>query len=184
MREEDIRVGMMLMRVSKSAFGVHGKGAVDIVVQVAPLRFANGGDYDYAPEMYEIHGRPAVPAQEAKCAPAPPPPPRPTRQHPGLGAKYDAGKPIWTLLFSAQGMLASLRGVVDVLMFGAKKYAAFSWRTVPDAETRYLNALTRHYVAIMEGGLTAHDDESGELHIDHLNCNGLFLGELARKDKK
>lgn len=166
MRREDIEVGMMLKRHPKCGrWGMHSPGAVGKVVQVSPLRFDNGDDYVYAPEVYEIHALPAT-------------------QHPGLGAKYDAGKPIWTLLFSARGMLASLRGVVDVLMFGTKKYAAFSWRTVPDAETRYLNALTRHYVAIMEGGLTARDEESGELHIDHLNCNGLFLGELARKGKK
>lgn len=183
MKREDIKVGMMLKRnPTCGSWGKHASGTVARVEQVKPLRFYNGGDYDYAPEMYELYGPPAAPVQEAECAP--PPPPRTATQHPGLGAKYDAGKPIWTLLFSAQGMLASLRGVVDVLMFGAKKYAAFSWRTVPDAETRYLNALTRHYVAIMEGGLTARDEESGELHIDHLNCNGLFLGELARKDKK
>lgn len=173
---DDIEVGMMLKRLATCGrWGMHSPGAVDMVSNVSPLRFYNGGDYAYSPLSYS-------PYLKAVCAPAPDP--RPTAQHPQLGAKYDAGKPIWTLLFSAQGMLASLRGVVDVLMFGAKKYAAFSWRTVPDAETRYLNALTRHYVAIMEGGLTARDDESGELHIDHLNCNGLFLGELARKDKK
>lgn len=98
------------------------------------------------------------------------------------GLKFDAGKDQWGLLLSGKGMLAAVRGVVHVLMFGAKKYAAHSWRDVEDNERRYLDGLMRHYSAIMEHGLKALDEESGMLHIDHLNCNGLFLGELARKE--
>lgn len=99
------------------------------------------------------------------------------------GLKFDAGKEQWDLLLSVKGMLAAVRGVVGVLMFGAKKYAAHSWREVEDNERRYLDGLMRHYVAIKLHGLQAKDEESGLFHIDHLNCNGLFLGELARKDK-
>lgn len=96
------------------------------------------------------------------------------------GLKFDAGKDKWELLLSVKGMLQAVRGVVRVLMFGEKKYAAHSWRQVEDNERRYLDGLMRHYVAIMEHGLAAVDEESGLLHIDHLNCNGLFLAELAR----
>lgn len=99
------------------------------------------------------------------------------------GLKFDAGKDQWGLLLSGKGMLNAVRGVVRVLMFGAKKYAAHSWREVEDNERRYLDGLMRHYSEIMEHGLDARDSESGLLHIDHLNCNGLFLGELARKKK-
>lgn len=99
------------------------------------------------------------------------------------GLKFDAGKLQWGLLLSGRGMIRALQGVVHILMFGAKKYAAHSWREVEDNERRYLDGLMRHYAAIMEYGLDARDSESGELHIDHLNCNGLFLGELARNAK-
>jgi len=96
------------------------------------------------------------------------------------GFKFDQGKDEWHLLLSGKGMIRALRGVVGILMFGAKKYAAHSWREVEDNERRYLDGLFRHYSAIMEEGLQAVDEESGKLHIDHLNCNGLFLGEIAR----
>lgn len=96
------------------------------------------------------------------------------------GLKFDAGKDKWELLLSVKGMLKAVRGVVRVLMFGEQKYAAHSWRGVEDNERRYLDGLMRHYAAIMEHGLKAVDEESGLLHIDHLNCNGLFLAELAR----
>lgn len=99
------------------------------------------------------------------------------------GLKFDGGKTQWSLLLSGKGMLNALRGVVGILMFGAKKYKAYSWREVEDNERRYLDALFRHYSEIMEHGLDSRDEESGKLHIDHLNCNGLFLGELARKAK-
>ena len=97
------------------------------------------------------------------------------------GLKFDGGKAQWSLLLSTKGMLAAVKGVLSVLTFGANKYAAHSWREVEDNERRYSDALFRHLVAIQEHGLKAVDEESGLLHIDHLNCNGLFLAELARK---
>lgn len=103
-----------------------------------------------------------------------------TKQGQAGGLKFDAGKMQWSLLLSDKGMIQAVQGVVRILMFGAKKYAAHSWREVEDNERRYLDGLMRHYAAIMEHGLQARDEESGELHIDHLNCNGLFLGEIAR----
>ena len=108
------------------------------------------------------------------------PPAAPLKGQAG-GLKYDAGKDQWSLLLSAKGMLAALTGVVRVLMFGAKKYEAHSWRGVEDNERRYMDGLMRHYAAILEHGLDSVDPESGLMHIDHLNCNGLFLAELARK---
>lgn len=84
------------------------------------------------------------------------------------GMKYDEGKPrMWLLPFE------SLYEIAKVLTFGAKKYAAFSWQTVPDAEERYTNALLRHLTAIQYG--ETHDPESGLLHWSHVGCNALFL---------
>lgn len=83
-------------------------------------------------------------------------------------AKKDAGKPrMWLLPF------VSLYEIAKVLTFGAKKYAAHSWQTVPDGEERYANALMRHLTSINEGEI--YDKESGLLHIAHVGCNALFL---------
>lgn len=82
--------------------------------------------------------------------------------------KFDAGKPrMWLLPF------VSLYEIARVLTFGAKKYAAHSWQTVPDGEERYTNALLRHLTSIQEG--ETHDKESGLLHWSHVGCNALFM---------
>ena len=93
------------------------------------------------------------------------------------GMKYDGGKPRWSLL--------PWRGaakVVEVLEFGAHKYAPNSWRTIPDARQRYMDALIRHVVAIQTGELI--DPESGLSHIDHVATNALFLAEFDAEDRE
>jgi hypothetical protein len=90
------------------------------------------------------------------------------------GMKYDEGKArMWLLPFE------SLHEVARVLTFGAKKYAAHSWQTVPDGEERYTNAMLRHMVAIQAGEV--YDPESGLLHWAHVACNALFLLWFAVK---
>jgi len=120
------------------------------------------------------------------CAIAPPPPknkvvkaqiegkPLPSAQ--GTGMKFDGGKPRWSLLM--EGMSKALEGVAKVLTFGANKYAAHSWRTVPEGKERYRDALYRHLAAIEQGEEL--DPESGLRHWDHVICNALFLSELNR----
>lgn len=101
---------------------------------------------------------------------------------PGSGArdlKFDAGKPRWSLLTA--GMPRSLLGVVSVLTFGARKYAAHSWRQVPNGQERYKDAMYRHLSAI-EGG-EAVDPESGLSHWSHVACNALFLHELELQNQ-
>ena len=93
----------------------------------------------------------------------------------GIGMKYDGGKPRWSLLM--QGMSKALEGVAEVLTFGARKYAAHSWRTVPEGADRYRDALYRHLAAFERGELT--DPESGLPHLDHALCNLLFVRELS-----
>jgi hypothetical protein len=94
---------------------------------------------------------------------------------PAGGLKFDGGKPRWSLLM--QGMPHALAGVATVLTFGAKKYAAHSWRSVENNQERYRDALYRHLNAL-EAGET-HDSESGLPHWSHICCNALFLSELA-----
>lgn len=97
----------------------------------------------------------------------------------GAGLKFDGGKPRFTLLYG--GMPKALAGVAAVLTFGAKKYAAHSWKQVENNTERYRDALYRHLNALESGELI--DPESGLPHWDHICCNALFLSELAKEVK-
>lgn len=88
--------------------------------------------------------------------------------HSGKGVKADNGKPDWSLV-----ELKAIEGMVEVLTFGAKKYAPDNWKKVPDAKKRYFAALIRHLTAWQNGELV--DPESGKSHLDHAMCNLYFL---------
>jgi hypothetical protein len=92
------------------------------------------------------------------------------------GLKFDAGKDRPTLLM--QGCSRALSGVIKVLTFGAKKYAADSWKQVENGKDRYRDAMYRHLAAIESGEVL--DPESGLPHWDHVACNVLFLSELNK----
>ena len=92
------------------------------------------------------------------------------------GLKHDSGKGQWSLL--TKGCPNALAGVVAVLTFGAKKYAAHNWKSVEDGKTRYLDALHRHLNAIARGEKV--DADSGLPHWHHVTCNALFLAELNK----
>lgn len=95
----------------------------------------------------------------------------------GPGVKLDQGKLRYDLL-----PWKAIEGLVRVLSFGARKYTANGWRTVPDALTRYEAALLRHLAAIKRGEQV--DPESGLRHIDHILCNVAFLSELMDDQEK
>jgi hypothetical protein len=174
MKHKDIKVGMRLMAlVDRPVCTQVRKGGLAIVTGVYDDSFEFRSPGTDVESGWTGNARDFEPYRVPAVAPAP------VGQAGGL--KYDGGKAQWSLLLSPKGMLAGVKGVLDVLTFGAKKYAAHSWREVEDNERRYSDALVRHFVAIQEQGITAVDEESGLLHIDHLNCNGLFLAELARK---
>lgn len=96
------------------------------------------------------------------------------------GRKDDSGKPQWSLLM--RGCAAGLVGVVSVLGFGARKYAADSWQRVDNARERYHDALYRHLNAIERNGFLARDPETGLLEWFHVACNALFLATFAAWD--
>jgi hypothetical protein len=87
---------------------------------------------------------------------------------PTEGRKFDQDKLDWSLL-----PWDSVEQVVEVLMFGAKKYGEDNWRDVPNAQRRYWSAAQRHMVAHLKG--EACDDESGLPHLAHAACCVLFL---------
>lgn len=94
------------------------------------------------------------------------------------GIKHDTGKPRWSLL-----PVGTVAQVVRVLEFGAAKYALDNWKTVPDARTRYFDALMRHVHAWWAG--ERNDPETDCHHLAHAGCCVLFLLWLEgdRKDK-
>lgn len=87
----------------------------------------------------------------------------------GQAARGNSGKPRWSLL-----ALEVFEPVVRVLMFGAKKYAAWnftsgkglSWTETGECMQRHLNAWLRG---------EDNDPESGESHLGHIGCNLMFL---------
>ncbi len=91
-----------------------------------------------------------------------------------MTTKHDAEKPRWDLL-----PLEGVADVVDVLTFGARKYAPDNWRTVPEWRRRYYAAAMRHLVAWQRGERT--DTESGLPHLAHAMCCLLFLAALERE---
>ncbi len=83
------------------------------------------------------------------------------------GTKHDQDKMRWSLL-----PLAPLKKVIKVLEFGANKYSVDNWKSV--SKERYKDALWRHWIAYCEDENSV-DEESGECHLAHLLCCGLFL---------
>ena len=93
------------------------------------------------------------------------------------GVKYDSDKPRWSLL-----PFKALQEVVEVLTFGAKKYAADNWKHVPQAQERYIDAAYRHLADWNSG--EKKDPETGKSHLAHAICCLLFLLWFEQKDRE
>lgn len=89
------------------------------------------------------------------------------------GRKFDTEKPRWDLI-----PWRGLTPVVEVLTYGAKKYAPENWRKVPEARRRYFAAAQRHLVAWQTG--EQNDKETGLPHLAHALCCILFLAEMEQ----
>ncbi len=96
------------------------------------------------------------------------------------GAKYDQDK----LLFECfmHDLAPVIKGVVQVLTFGAKKYSRSSWQSVPNAKQRYMDAFYRHMNAHHSGDHV--DNESGLPHLFHAICNLMFITWFEIKENK
>ena len=84
------------------------------------------------------------------------------------GKKLDQNKPRMSLLPKG-----ALNAVIRVLEFGATKYQVDNWKHVPEAKTRYYDAMQRHIDAWWQG--EQKDPETGEHHLAHAICCGMFL---------
>lgn len=90
------------------------------------------------------------------------------------GVKFDDEKPRPGLVL--MGMARALWEVGEVATFGARKYTADGWTTVPDGEQRYTNAMLRHLMAEAVGEES--DAESGLRHAAHTAWNALARLDL------
>lgn len=91
------------------------------------------------------------------------------------GVKLDLGKLRYDLVPTS-----AMKGLAEVLTFGANKYTPNGWKTVDDAVERYYAALQRHLVAWREGEVV--DQESGLPHLSHALTNVAFLLELNQNN--
>ena len=82
--------------------------------------------------------------------------------------KHDTDKLRYDLL-----PFAAVDSVVEVLNFGAAKYAPDNWQKLPDFERRYFAAAMRHLSKYQQGEPT--DQESGLSHLSHAACCLMFL---------
>lgn len=92
--------------------------------------------------------------------------------------KFDGGKLRASLPFL--DFPNAMEELVRVADMGSKKYEASSWKTVPNAEERYRDALTRHFLASFKG---VQDEESGLDHLAHMawGCMALMELRIARE---
>jgi hypothetical protein len=96
-----------------------------------------------------------------------------------VGRKDDAGKIRASLVL--EDFANALKSVSEVATFGAKKYAAHSWKNVPNAEERYKDAMIRHLLDHLSGDLI--DKETRLTHLSHFTWNALALLELQQNKK-
>lgn len=89
------------------------------------------------------------------------------------GSKLDAGKPPLRLILLS--MPHAILEVAKVGGYGASKYSADGWLSVPDAVNRYTDAMLRH---VIKEGISPIDDESGLLHAAQTAWNALARLEI------
>jgi len=83
------------------------------------------------------------------------------------GIKHDAHKIRWSLL-----PVNVAKSIIEVLEYGARKYAPDNWMHVPNAELRYYDAALRHITARQAGEIN--DRESKKPHLAHAMCCLIF----------
>ena len=81
--------------------------------------------------------------------------------------RYNEGKRKWSLVH-----YKSIEPLVEVLEYGALKYAPENWKKGLDCK-EILESMQRHLAALMDGEIL--DKESGLPHVGHIMCNAMFF---------
>lgn len=96
------------------------------------------------------------------------------------GSKLDAGKNRLGLVLG--GFALALQRVGDVGTYGANKYTADGWKTVPDGVERYTDAMYRHLLKEAAGELLDKDTEIH--HAAHAAWNALARLDLIMRGQQ
>ena len=100
----------------------------------------------------------------------------------GFGLKFDEDKMKYSFFFDQ--FPNAIDGLVKCGMYGQKKYKVketdgkTGWEHVENAESRYRDALLRHFFAYTRGEVV--DPESKLPHIYHVVWNACALTELSK----
>lgn len=89
-----------------------------------------------------------------------------------IADRFNDGKTQWSLLD-----LDTIEGLVKVLEFGTVKYLANNWKKGLSF-TSICDSLDRHKQAFLNGENL--DKESGLPHVDHMQCNTMFLAYMFK----
>jgi len=89
--------------------------------------------------------------------------------------RFNVGKIKWTLVH-----FKSIECMVEVLMFGAKKYAPDNWKIGLNLK-EIEDSMQRHLASLIDGEIR--DPESGLYHIGHIMCNCMFWMYHYTKNK-
>lgn len=84
-----------------------------------------------------------------------------------VGTKNDNNKLRYSLVPAR-----SLKKIIEVLEYGAKKYQEDNWKYLSNAKKRYIDAALRHIYVHLEG--SSFDDESKLEHLAHAASSLLF----------
>ncbi len=94
-------------------------------------------------------------------------------------AKKDQGKLQANILF--EDFPLAIKELMKVCDYGAKKYTRSSWRDVPDAFRRYMDARARHF---LEFNIQEDDEETHISHLLHEAWNCIALAQMKLEQKK
>ena len=88
--------------------------------------------------------------------------------------RFNEGKLQWSMMDSD-----SMAPMIQVLMYGAKKYDRDNWKKACPKRLDLMDSLMRHAMKIIAGESV--DPESGLPHIGHLMCNAMFYSYWEQK---